>query len=70
MKEINVNAKGTATAAVNETNTAAAMGSGSLKVFATPAMVALMEASACNCLQDFSFGGQNLFRQPDRLETG
>lgn len=58
MKEININSKGTATAAVDETNTAAAMGSGSLKVFATPAMVALMEAAACNCLADFLDEGE------------
>jgi predicted thioesterase len=44
------------TAAVNTvvdtTNTAAAMKSGSLNVFATPSMVALMEQAACLCLAD------------------
>lgn len=38
---------GTATTVVNEHNTAKAMQSGSLPVFATPAMVALMEEAAC-----------------------
>lgn len=41
---------GTATTIVNETNIAKTMGSGDLDVFATPAMVALMEEAACNLL--------------------
>ena len=37
---------------VDESNTATAMQSGSLPVFATPALVALMERAACDCLAD------------------
>ncbi len=58
MKEITVNSKGTADTTVNERNFASTMGSGSLKVFATPAMVALVEASACNCLTDYLDEGE------------
>lgn len=58
MKEINVNVKGLAKTTVNESNFAATMGSGSLKVFATPAMVALMEASACDCLAEYLDEGE------------
>lgn len=43
---------GTATTLVNEHNTAKAMQSGSLPVFATPAMVALMEEAACNAINE------------------
>lgn len=43
--------KGRAENVVNEVNTAKHMGSGSLEVFATPALVALMEAAAVNALQ-------------------
>ena len=44
--------------AVDESNTAIAMKSGSLPVFATPSMVALMELAACECLADCLDDGQ------------
>lgn len=40
------------TVKVNDTNTAKTMGSGSLEVFATPAMIALMEKTACKCIEN------------------
>jgi len=41
----------TATVDVDLGNTANTVGSGSLPVYATPAMIALMEKAACNCLE-------------------
>ena len=43
MKEFHGEYKGEALVTVNSTNTAAAVGSGSLPVYATPMMLALME---------------------------
>lgn len=45
-----VGLKGTAKTVCKYENSAKAMGSGSLEVFATPAMVALMEAAAVDCV--------------------
>lgn len=45
--------KGTKTTTVTENNTAAALGSGTLQVFATPAMIALIEATASESVQPF-----------------
>ncbi len=45
--------KGIKKETVNNTNTAKAVGSGSLEVFGTPSMIALMEASACECINSF-----------------
>ncbi|MBP3380438.1 MAG: thioesterase family protein [Ruminococcus sp.] len=53
MKEIISGIKGTAETNADAGKLASAMGSGSLKVFATPAMTALMEAAACNCLSRY-----------------
>jgi predicted thioesterase len=43
---------------VDDSNTAMAMQSGTLPVFATPSMVALMERAACECLLDCLEDGQ------------
>lgn len=49
---------GEATTAVNSDNTALAMGSGTVAVFATPALAALMEAAAVNALRSALDDGQ------------
>jgi Predicted thioesterase len=53
--EINIpqGVKGEQTLIVNETNTAKAYGSGLIEVFATPAMVGLMENTAHTSVQEF-----------------
>lgn len=43
---LSIGIKGEKTVEVTESNTAEALGSGTLKVFATPAMIALIEATA------------------------
>lgn len=50
LQELKPGLTGTAETVVHETNTALAMGSGSLHVFATPSMIALMEQAACNAV--------------------
>ncbi|KLU60010.1 fluoroacetyl-CoA thioesterase [Peptococcaceae bacterium CEB3] len=45
--------KGERSAEVSVSNTAKAMGSGSLEVFATPAMIALMEGAAVQALEPY-----------------
>nr|MDE6833680.1 thioesterase family protein [Ruminococcus sp.] len=53
MKNISAGISGTAEIIVSENELAVTVGSGNLKVFATPCMVALMEKSACNCLSEY-----------------
>ena len=50
--------KGKTTVICDENNCAAAMGSGTLKVFATPSMVALMEKAAWESVQPYLEEGQ------------
>ena len=52
MRELKAGIKGTAEVIVTEENTAAVMGSGTLPVFATPALVALMEKAAMSSVLD------------------
>lgn len=49
---------GTAQTICNESNTAAAVGSGILKVFATPMMIALMEKAACDGVAPYLSDGE------------
>ena len=58
MKDLPIGLKGQAETTVNERNTAAAMGSGLLPVFATPAMLALMENAAASSVQPYLDEGQ------------
>ena len=58
MDALPIGLKGLAETLVTEDNTAAAMGSGLLPVFATPAMLALMEQAAASSVQPFLPEGQ------------
>lgn len=58
MKEITIGTKGTATTMVDATKLAVTVKSGSLPVFATPMMVALMEQAACDALSSFLDEGE------------
>lgn len=50
--------KATVTEFVTENNTALSVGSGSLKVYATPAMLALMEKAACEAISSLLKEGE------------
>ncbi len=53
MLTLKVGTKATATTIVSDKNTAQTMKSGSLPVFATPSMVALMEEASCLVIKDY-----------------
>lgn len=53
MKPITIGASYTVTDVVNEADLASTMKSGSIDVYATPSMIALMEQSAMRCLEQF-----------------
>ncbi|MDE5604974.1 MAG: hypothetical protein K2I73_05275 [Eubacterium sp.] len=53
MKEIILGASAETTTIVNSTNTAVSVGSGTLPVFGTPFMIALMEKATTNAVFDF-----------------
>ena len=50
--EIKIGTIGEVTEKVTISNTAETVGSGSLKVFATPAMIALMEKASCRAIEN------------------
>ncbi len=51
--ELKIGVRGTAATVVTEENTAKSAGSGLLKVFGTPYMIALMEKSACEAVAPY-----------------
>ena len=50
--ELSIGMKGRVSSLVEPEDTAEVVGSGSLKVFATPCMVAMMEGAACEAIQE------------------
>lgn len=56
--EITIGMKGFAETSVEREDTAAQVGSGSLLVYATPCMVALMEGAACDAIEEAIAEGQ------------
>lgn len=58
MNEIKLGVRGIAEVRVDSSNTAKRVGSGSLEVFATPMMVALMEAAAVNAVAGYLEDGE------------
>lgn len=58
MKEMTIGYKGKAQTIAASDKLAVSVGSGSLRVFATPMMAALMEAAACDALTPFLEGDE------------
>ncbi len=58
MKEIKIGAQTTSESVVSEKDLAVNVGSGDLRVFATPIMTALMENAAAKCLAQFLDEGE------------
>lgn len=58
MKPITIGATGIAESAADESKLAVTVGSGSLRVYATPMMCALMEAAACKAIEPFLESGE------------
>ncbi len=58
MKPITIGAKGMAETTVDSGKLAVAVGSGSLRVYATPMMCALMEEAACKAIEPYLEGDE------------
>ena len=60
---LEVGIKGTCTVTADESNSAKTMGSGTLDVFATPAMIALMEKTAWTSVAPYLEAGEGRNRR-------
>ncbi|MGN0592189.1 MAG: thioesterase family protein [Ruminococcus sp.] len=58
MKPVVIGTKGTAAAVADESRLAVTVGSGSLRVYATPMLCALMEEAACKAIADYLEEGE------------
>lgn len=58
MKELIIGTRGSANMPVTENTLASSVGSGSLRVFSTPMLGAVMEAAACRAMADFLEGDE------------